>query len=255
MSLDLAALRTTAEQAAVAAGRILAEGRSGWRDTEMVDGRDIRIVADRRADAMIQDRLRPLGLPVLSEETGWVGGVRPAAGAPAWIIDPLDGSANYARGLALAAVCIALVAGERRLMGVVFDIGTGELLTGIPGQGAWLDGRPVTVSTVDRIDRAALVTGISKARNTNPEAMAAFGRFLAPWCKVRMMGAAALGLAQLASGRADAYCESSVRYWDVAAGLACVEGAGGRVILTGDAPDGLVNVTATNGRLAVTPHG
>jgi myo-inositol-1(or 4)-monophosphatase len=147
-----------------------------------------------------------------------------------WIIDPLDGTTNFAHGLALFCVSIALEIDGRVELGVVFDAMAGELFTAERGGGARLNGHPIRVSTSDRLIDGLLCTGfpysIQERRETQVEIFAAF---LGQARAVRRLGSAALDLCYVAAGRFDAFWEDHLHAWDIAAGALIAAEAGGRV--------------------------
>jgi len=241
-----------AERAALAAGRALRRRLPEWTGTTAVTGRDVKVAADLHAERLILDELaRRSNLPVLSEETGWTGG---ESTEMLWLVDPLDGSANYARGIPASAVSIALLQHGSPRLGVIYDFMRDEIYVGRAGAGARLNDVPIRVSTVDAVESAVLMTGLPARRAFDAAALAALAEDMARWRKVRMIGSAALALAYVAAGRADCYHEDGVMLWDVAAGCALVTAAGGAVDLGHGPLDGPRIVTATNGRLAyVTP--
>ena len=223
-----------AENAAREAGAKLAARDNSWLGTKSDDNRDVKVVADQKSEELIVGVLTGgSAFPVLGEEKGWQG--QSDAGSFNWIVDPLDGSANYAREIPLCCVSIALIRNEKPVLGVIYDFNSGDLYSGIVGQGAWLNGKPMTVSSVRERSKAILVTGLPVRRDFSAEAMADFAKDMSDWQKVRMIGTAALALAYVASGRADCYREENTMFWDVAAGCALVEAAGGNVsISSGD---------------------
>ena len=223
-----------AETAARAAGARLAARDSSWLGTKSDDNRDVKVVADQKSEELIVQILTADSpFPVLGEEAGWRG--QSNADGFNWIVDPLDGSANYARLIPLCCVSIALVQNNEPVLGVIYDFNADEMYGGIVGQGAWLNAQPITTSSVRERSKAILVTGLPVRRDFSPEAMAIFAQDMADWQKVRMIGTAALALAYVASGRADCYREENIMFWDVAAGCALVRAAGGTVsISSGD---------------------
>ncbi|PYN40271.1 MAG: hypothetical protein DMD95_22315 [Candidatus Rokuibacteriota bacterium] len=185
---------------------------------------------------------------VLGEECGATAG----RSGRRWIIDPLDGTTNYAHGLPIFAVSIGLEIDKRVELGVVFDPNLDELFVAERGRGATVNDQPLTVSTAATLDESLLATGfpynIREAKDNNLTEYAAFSvRARA----VRRMGSAVLYLAWLATGRLDGYWELRLGPWDVAAGSLLVEEAGGRVTnLTGGALDiDAPALVASNGRI------
>jgi len=246
MSEDLTPYLALASKAARTAGEFLA-GRS--EETKGIDkeaGRDIKLAADRKAEALI---LAGLGegadLPVLAEESGAHG----VLSGLYWVVDPLDGSANYNRGMPLCAVSIALMRDETPVLGVVYDIGSGELLTGGEGHPATCDGTPIRVSTVAERSSAILATGLPVMADYSPQALQAMAADFAAWKKIRMFGTATLAGTYVACGCVDRYAENGARLWDVAAAMAIVKAAGGRAMLSAGAPDAPRTVLIDNGLL------
>jgi len=147
-----------------------------------------------------------------------------------WIIDPLDGTTNYAHGFPAAAVSIAFSVRGIIKAGGVYDPFRKELFLAHKGGGAWLNGKRLTVSKTAALSGALLVTGFAYDRAERAEF---YCRFLMAFMKishdVRRMGAASLDLCWLAAGRTDGYWEFNLKPWDVAAGKIIAEEAGGKV--------------------------
>ena len=241
--------RRVAIDAARAAGHLLREARADARQISY-KGAPTNLVTemDARAEGLVLERLGQ-AFPadaVLAEESGARGGTS----GRRWIIDPLDGTTNYAHGLPIWAVSIALESGGRPLLGVVFDPSHDELFVAERGAGATVNGAPLAVSRAAVLDESLLVTGFPyNIRNTPDTNLAEYAAFCVRTRGVRRLGSAVLYLAWLAAGRLDGYWELRVGPWDVAAGALLVEEAGGRVSnLTGgpldlDAP----SLLASNG--------
>ncbi|MEM7441751.1 MAG: inositol monophosphatase family protein [Pseudomonadota bacterium] len=245
LSTDLA----LAQSAALRAGRALREKREAWGQVTETIGRDVKAAGDKAAETIILTMLRELSShPILSEEEGWLGD---EAGRDAlhWVVDPLDGTGNYVRDVPICCVSIGLMRGSQPVIGAVYDFNRDELISGEVGVGAWLNDRPVKVSTVADKRAGTVGTGFTVRRDYSQAALSAFAEFVAPWRKVRMIGAAALSMAYVGAGRFDAHQESSTMIWDVAAGAAIVEAAGGRVDIQHLDDTGVVDVYADNGLL------
>lgn len=244
---DLAALLEIAELAALRAGVALREHRLDWSGVAAEQGREVKVDADKRAEALILDTLTKLSpFPILSEEIGWTGDARAET---VWAVDPLDGSVNYIQGFPHCAVSIALARHGRPVLGVVYAFMLEEHFSGLVGQGATLNGRPIKVSAVRDPARGILNTGIPARAQADGAAFAAFMEEMRRWRKVRMIGSAAAALAYVAAGRADSYRETGSMFWDVAAGCALVEAAGGTVEIDADAIDRPLTVRASNGMI------
>jgi len=167
-----------------------------------------------------------------------------------WIIDPLDGTTNYAHGFPWFAVSIALeIEGEVRI-GVVYHTMMNELFTAVRGEGAFLNGERIHVSSRSPLKSALLSTGFPYDKSSdNENNFANFERFQIKARAVRRAGSAALDLAYVAAGRFDGYWECKLKPWDVAAGFLIVEEAGGRVTDHGGNPYSIRHhrILASNG--------
>jgi myo-inositol-1(or 4)-monophosphatase len=215
--------------------------------------REIKAVADTALERDILHTLAPTGLPVLSEEAGYLPSER--GGQHWWIVDPLDGTFNFIKGLGPSAVSIALWKGERPIFGVVFDLMERRLFLGGPGIGAYADGRRISVSATSTLAQASICTGFPTRFDVEDiSALQSFSRTIKPFAKVRMIGCAAVSLLHVARGSADVYAEQKIMLWDVAAGLAIVEGAGGGSVLTKTHMDWCYDTFASNACLLPSFH-
>ncbi len=208
---------------------------------------DVLTAADGAVERLIVDKLRA-GFwddGFLGEEGGGQGG---AADGACWVIDPIDGTANFARGLPYWCVVIALVVAGRTELGVIYDANADLLYSARRGAGAWRNGQRLQVSKTNDITRATVDIGYSSRTPAEP-----FGRLVTALLQrgitVTQCNSAALSLARVADGRLDGYAERNLYAWDVLAGLLLVEEAGGRVnaFLTGDA------LAKGNEAIAATP--
>jgi myo-inositol-1(or 4)-monophosphatase len=243
---ELSELLAVAERAAAAAGEALKANRAAWSVIEAEIGREVKINADKKAEALILDAIsKASAYPIISEEAGWVRAVE-RGDCFVWAIDPLDGSVNYLRDYPHCAVSIALLDRGDPVLGVVDCFALGERFTGVVGEGAWLNGEPMSVSDIADPAAGILQTGVPS--RASPESMALFEERLKTWRKVRMIGSAASALAYVAAGRAEAYRESGSMIWDVAAGCALVKAAGGAYRIDGAALDQPLEVAAGNGK-------
>lgn len=227
--MDWIAHLQNAETAARQAGKILLEGGSSLRSVEFQDARDVKIRADREAEDLIRKLLsKSSSFPIIGEELGGDASLV-SQYEPYWVIDPLDGTYNYLRGSALCAVSIGLMRGETPLLGVIYDFNRDACYSGFVGGEFRLNGQPHRTQWESRHEQAALATGFPAGMDRSSDKVEAFIAQIAPFKKVRMVGSAALALAFVAEGTYDVYTESSIRIWDVAAGLALVQAAGGTV--------------------------
>ncbi|MBL9138394.1 MAG: hypothetical protein JNK85_21175 [Verrucomicrobiales bacterium] len=239
-----------ARAAAAAASQYLIAGLAQAREVRSNQGKDLKLRADIEAEQVIFRRLRDgSAYPILSEENGADAGLR--SDQVFWVVDPLDGTVNYSRGLPLACVSIGLWRGDEPLLGVVHDLASGHCYSGVVGTGAWCEGDVMQVSAVTEPAQGILTTGFPSSRDHGDASLTAFVRGVQGFKKVRLLGSAALSLAWLAAGRVDAYREDDIWLWDVAAGLALVKAAGGEIQVQAGKSPWQRCVRAANGRIPI----
>ena len=217
-----------AAQIARDAGEILRDRFGQPHDVRFKGTIDLVTEADQAAEDLIADRLRTLcpEHDLLCEE----GSVGAAVGAAfRWVVDPLDGTTNFAHGLPTFAVSIALEDAGIPVIGVVHDPMRDELFVARQGAGATLNGTPIHVSGVDRLISSILVTGFSYDFERRAQQAEVWRDFLTRVQAIRQTGSAALNLCYIAAGRLDGYWERGISPWDVAAGALIVTEAGGTV--------------------------
>lgn len=216
-------------QTARDAGRLLAE-RFG-RTLVISNKSEIDLVteSDLASERLIIDRIKTYHPrhAILAEESG--ASTTREQSEWRWIIDPLDGTTNYAHGYPCFCVSIGLAHQGRMELGVVYDPMRDELFTAERGEGASLNGRRIHVSGVNNLSGALLCTGFPYDVRERSEFARHFANFIMNAQAVRRDGAAALDLAYVACGRFDGFWEEGLRPWDVAAGSLMIEEAGGRV--------------------------
>jgi myo-inositol-1(or 4)-monophosphatase len=217
-------------QTARDAGRVLAE--KFGRALQVSNKGDIDLVteADIASERLIVERIRSYHPrhAILAEESGESA----RADQPSefkWIIDPLDGTTNYAHGYPCFCVSVALEQAGEIVVGVVYDPTREELFAAERGGGATLNGRRIRVSDVEEINAAMICTGFPYDVRDRGDFARHFRNFIMSAQAVRRDGSAALDLAYVAAGRFDGFWEEGLRPWDVAAGKLLVEEAGGRV--------------------------
>jgi len=167
---------------------------------------------------------------ILAEEMGATTSSGQSASRYRWVFDPLDGTTNYAHGLPIYCSSLGLEIDGRVEVAAIYDPSRKELFTAERGEGAYLNGRALTVSSTGALADALLVTGFPyDVRGRGEELVSLFGDFLGRARAVRRLGSAALDLCYVAAGRFEAFWEQKLWPWDVAAGSLIVEEAGGRV--------------------------
>lgn len=232
-------------QAAEEAGRLIMEHFKGEKHISYKPGRsnivtDVDLLSEEGIVALLRDEFADFG--VVTEESDGIT----SDSSFKWIIDPIDGTRNYAHGVPHFCVSVALAHGDEPVVGVVRDPVRGETFSVEGGKGAFLNGSPITVSKRTSL-RASLVgfdMGYSEERGRE---MLQVANALWPGVEaVRVMGSAALGLCYTACGRLDLYINLSLSAWDLAAGMLLIREAGG--LVTG--PDGSASTISSNSIVA-----
>jgi len=226
--MDPVALRDAAVEMARAAGAVLLEGYGKIHAPERKRRTDLVTEFDRRAEAFLLSEIsrRFPGHAVLAEESG----ARTGRADVRWLVDPLDGTTNFAHNYPFFAVSIAAEREDVLQAGAVYDPVRDEMFAAASGAGATLNGKPIGVSTITQLEDALLVTGFPYEVRENPAPhLRLFGDFLVRAQAIRRDGSAALNLCYLAMGRFDGFWEADLSPWDMAAGVTIVREAGGRV--------------------------
>jgi len=186
---------------------------------------------------------------VLGEE---MGGLAAAPPGPCWVFDPIDGTTNFTHGLPIFCASLALEINGVAEVAAVYDPTRRELFTAERGGGAFLNGRPLRVSTTAALVDAMLVTGFPyDVHSRIEEIVGLFARFVGQGRAVRRLGSAAIDLCYIAAGRMDGFWERDLKPWDIAGGALIVAEAGGRVTNMDGSPFASRgrDVLATNGVL------
>lgn len=214
---------------------------------------DLVTEADIAAEELIIDRIRshyPLH-GILAEESGETIQEGSSRSEWKWIIDPLDGTTNYAHGYPCFCVSIGVEHSGALEIGVVYDPMRNEMFAAERGQGATLNERRIRVSDVEELNRAMMCTGFPYDVRTRPDFARDFTNFTLHAQAVRRDGSAALDLAYVACGRFDGFWEDGLNTWDIAAGALLVSEAGGRITNFENEPLDIYTkkVVASNGRV------
>jgi myo-inositol-1(or 4)-monophosphatase len=221
----------TAVEAVIRAGETQIAGLGGNLRIDKKGAIDLvtemDLAIERAFRAMIAERFPSHA--VLGEEFEETGD-RDARPRFCWVLDPIDGTTNYAHGLPIFCASLALEIDAVAVVGAVYDPTRRELFTAERGHGAWLNGAPLRVSASSALIDSLLVTGFHYDIHRDPAYLIElFGEFISRARAVRRLGSAALDLCYVAAGRFDAFWEHKLQPWDVAAGALIVEEAGGKV--------------------------
>ena len=237
--------------AAKAAGAIMRKNLNAEKKANEITAHDIKLELDVRCQKLIEKKLHAAfpNISLLGEE----GDAGDESAEYRWVVDPIDGTVNFAHGIPHASVSIALqkrdewrvTSDEKKvrksrsepvtrhpspvtLIGVVYDPFQDELWTAIRGQPARLNSRVLRVSKRRKLNECIASIGFAKNKSNMERALPYFMWLARRVMKIRMMGSAALALTYVASGRLDIYIERGISLWDVAAGGLIVECAGGK---------------------------
>ena len=220
--MNLNKLKELAVDAALQAGEFLSKNKSEKKEVYKEEGRDIKLKIDQDTEKLIRSILLRTNIPILGEEYG--GEI---SNERYWVIDPIDGTANYFRGLDECCISIALMEGGDASIGVIYNFNNNKMYTAIKNEGAFLNNIKISVSEIALKNKASITTGFPASESI--ESSMDFLEDLKGWKKVRMFGSAALSCAYVASGKCDYYAEKGVFLWDFAAGICLVKEAGGNI--------------------------
>ena len=246
---QLQILLDIASEAALDGGAILSSYWGNLANQVEEKGRsgDLVTIADRTAESAV---IQVLGrhcphIGIVAEESGLVGN---QDGDLVWVIDPLDGTTNFAHQYPFSSVSIGLLCQDEPVLGVVYDPFHKDLFRAAKGLGATRNRQPIYVSSAAKLSQSLLVTGFAyDRRDTTDNNYAEFCYLTHLTQGVRRGGSAAMDLAYVACGRLDGYWERGLSVWDITAGIVLVQEAGGRVTAYDGRP-----VDVSSGRLLAT---
>ena len=236
-----------AKSAALDGGNYLLANQGEDLEVLLSEGRDIKLQLDTDTENLIKKTLRSKSsFSILGEETGLSGDL----GEFYWVIDPLDGTSNFLRGIPISCVSIALMRNLNPILGVIYDFNHDDLYFGHQESRAFLNQREICVSNYSLKNESTLVTGIPAKQHYSDEEFKNMIDDFQNWKKIRMIGSAAMASIYVAAGKAETYKENGIFLWDIAAGAAIVNAAGGVASITNIQADYRVDAIFTNQRLA-----
>ena len=239
----------TAKKAARKAGHILLSNKSNLNKILSTTKKDIKLQADVSAETVIKDIIKSEStLPILAEESGLSS---EKISSTFWVVDPLDGTANYSRNIPICCVSIGLISNLKPILGVIYDFHNDDLYEGSIDTNALLNNNEISVSKVENFHDGVLLTGLPNNTDYSDSALLKMVKDFQNWRKVRMIGSAAMASAYVASGRADVYTEKKTYLWDIAAGAAIVNAAGGEVSIVNQNENFQVDAYFSNSHLKI----
>jgi myo-inositol-1(or 4)-monophosphatase len=236
-----------AKKAIFEAGNLLIKKKEILSEVILSTNKDIKLKADILAEKAIKDIIKiESDYPILAEESGLSSKDIPNL---FWVVDPLDGTANYARNIPICCVSIALVSNLKPILGVIFDFINNDLYEGSIYTKALLNNEEISVSKVTSASEGILITGLPNNTDYSDNALLKMVKDFQHWRKVRMIGSAAMASVYIASGKADLYTEKKTYLWDIAAGAAIVNAAGGKAEITNSRDNYQVDVHFSNSKI------
>jgi len=232
-----------AKSAALLAGDYLKEQQVKNLKILSNKARDLKLQIDIDAEEIIKEHItQKSSLPILAEESGMNGSLDDFF----WVVDPLDGTSNFLRNIPISCVSISLMQGLTPALGAIFDFNNSDLYCAHKESKAYVNDMEISVSSLSLKKESTLVTGIPAKDNYSDVEFKNMISDFQSWKKIRMIGSAAMASVYVASGKAEAYKENGIFLWDIAAGAAIVEAAGGKISISNLQPDFRVDANFTN---------
>jgi myo-inositol-1(or 4)-monophosphatase len=240
---DLDQCLTIAKSAALLAGKFLLKAKGKNLEVLLNKGRDLKLQIDVDTEILIKKYISSKSsYAILGEEMGSNHNL----GEYFWVVDPLDGTANFLRGIPISCVSIALMNEGNSLLGAIYDFNHEELYFGHIESKAYINDKEINVSSLSLKQESTLITGIPAKTSYSDNEFANMISDFQAWKKVRMIGSAAMAACYVASAKAETYQENGIFLWDVAAGAAIVKAAGGKVSLENIQADYRVDAKFSN---------
>ncbi len=237
-----------AKKAAIDSGKFLLKEKKKVNQRTNSNSKDIKLKADVESEKIIKSIITSQSsYPILAEETGKSS---EDLGDIFWVIDPLDGTANYSRNIPICCVSIGLVNKMKPLIGVIYDFDNDHLYAGnILKNISEMNDLPISVSSKSERSESILVTGLPHNTDYSDESLSNMIEDMQTWQKVRMIGSAAMAACYIASGKADFYKEKGIYLWDIIAGAAIVRSAGGTAEISNYRENFQVDVVFSNSKV------
>ena len=235
-----------AKSAALTAGNFLKKSQGTDLKILLNQDRDLKLQLDIDTENIIKDFISThSNYSILGEETGPSNKLEEYF----WVIDPLDGTSNFLRGIPISCVSIALMHKLEPVLGVIYDFNHDDLYFGHQESKAFINDQEIQVSSLSSKNESTLVTGIPAKTNYSDEEFNQLISTFQAWKKIRMIGSAAMAAVYVAAGKAETYQENGIFLWDIAAGAAIVIAAGGKVSITNVQSDYRVDAKFTNNQI------
>ena len=235
-----------AKSAALLGGEFLSQARGQDIKVLLNKGRDIKLQIDLDAENIIKDFLSAnTSFSILGEETG----LSDELNEYYWVVDPLDGTSNFFRDIPICCVSIALMHDTKPVLGVIYDFNHDDLYFAHQESKAYLNNQEIHVSSLSQKSESTLVCGIPAKTNYTDNEFSKMITDFQSWKKIRMIGSAAMAAVYVAAGKAEMYKENGIFLWDVAAGAAIVNSAGGIISIKNLQSDFRVDAKFSNNQI------
>ena len=246
--MDLSKEIQIAVEAARVSGKLLLDEREKLNITSSSDTKDVKLDADIASENAIKEIIKDKSnFEILAEESGKSS---ENLGSTYWVIDPLDGTANYSRDIPICCVSIGMIKDKNPIFGVIYDFNNDDLYIGdCVNTSAILNDQPITVSHKTTKEDGVLITGLPFNTDYSDQALENLIKEMQAWKKTRMIGSAAMASCYIASGKAELYKEKGIYLWDIIAGAALVESAGGQAEINNIRDNFQVDVVFSNAKI------
>ena len=245
---DLSKDIVLAKKAALESGKFLLNKKDQINKRLNSDSKDVKLKADIESENLIKSVISSESkYPILAEESGKS---TEDLGEIYWVIDPLDGTANYSRDIPICCVSIGLVKGMKPLLGVIYDFNNNQMYSGdIFTNSANMNDIPINVSQKLDKKESILITGLPYNTDYSNNSLNNMIQDMQQWQKIRMIGSAAMAACYIASGKAEKYQENGIYLWDIIAGAAIVKSAGGSAEIFNQRENFQVDVIFSNSKV------
>ena len=235
-------------EAAKTSGRLLASNKNELNSAISSSSKDIKLKADIDSEKLIKEIISSnSNFPILAEESGKS---IEDLGESFWVVDPLDGTANYNRDIPICCVSIGFVHNMKPVAGIIYDLNNDDLYVGNTFTGiAKVNDADVSVSKVNQKKEGIILSGLPHGTNYSEDSLKEMINNMQSWKKIRMIGSAAMASCYVASGKAECYKENGTYFWDIVAGAAIVESAGGKAEIINVRENYQVDVIFSNAKI------
>ena len=237
-----------AKRAARESGDLLISNKSKYNHRLNSNSKDTKLKADIESEEVIKSIITEnSSFPILAEESGKSND---DLGDTFWVIDPLDGTANYNRNIPICCISIGLVQNMKPILGVIYDFNNDDMYVGDTySKKSVMNDQIIKVSNISNKEDGVLITGLPHDSDYSEQSLNSMIDDMQKWQKIRMMGSAAMASCYVASGKAEQYQEKGIYLWDVIAGAAIVESSGGDAKIFNQKENCQVDVVFSNSKI------